>query len=166
MSEVPIETMGWHATSPAARRGPETQGVVNMVRTLMTLSLTFVFGLSTAGCATATVRVRQDDGTYRTSQKLVWWSSDSYRSFTCKDDYMVATMMSDVTYEWPTGKGHFPDNETMTFEGDGMRCEVRQRTLTINDRRYREFEKGDRVRITPDARVLVNGVEQPAADVL
>ena len=77
---------------------------------------------------------------------------------------MVATSMSDVTYEWPTGKGHLPDTETITFKGDGMRCEVRKRTLTINDQRYGEFERGDRVRITPDARVLVNGVEQPVAE--
>jgi hypothetical protein len=135
-----------------------------MARTLMTLSLTFVLALSTAGCAVATVGVRQDDGTYRTTKELVWWSSDSYRSFTCEDDYMVATTMSDVTYEWPTGKGRFPDWETITFNGDAMRCEVRERTLTINGRRYGEFEKGDRVRITPDARVLVNGVERPVAE--
>ena len=135
-----------------------------MARKLMTLSLTFVLALSTAGCAVATVRVRQDDGTYRTTQKLVWWSSDSYSSFTCEEDYMVATRMSDVTYEWPTGKGHFPDTETIIFEGDRMRCEVQKRTLTINGRRYGEFDSGDRVRITPDARVLVNGVDQPVAE--
>jgi hypothetical protein len=135
-----------------------------MARRLMTLSLTLAFALSTAGCTIATVRVRQDDGTYRTTRELVWWPPDSFRSFTCKDDYMVATDVSDVTYEWPTGKGHLEDFETITFEGDGIRCEVRKRTLTINGRRYGEFQKGDHVRITPDGRVLVNGVEQPAAE--
>ena len=41
-----------------------------------------------------------------------------------------------------------------------MTAVVRQRPLTINGRQYGEFDKGDRARITPDARVLVNGVEQ------
>ena len=73
---------------------------------------------------------------------------------------MVATDMWDVTYEWPKGKGYLADTETTTFTGDGIRCEVRKRTLTLNGQPYGEFAKGDRIRITPDARVLVNGVEQ------
>jgi hypothetical protein len=77
---------------------------------------------------------------------------------------MVATKMSEVTYEWPTGKGHFSDWETIAFKGDGISCEVRMRTLTVNGRHYGEFEPGDRVRLTPDGRVLVNGAEQTPRD--
>jgi len=138
-----------------------------MARMLLTLSLMCVFTLSIAGCTTATVRVRQPDGTYRTTEELVWThevDGRSYRTFVCQDDYMVATDMSGVTYEWPKGKGRLEDDWTTTFEGEGLRCEARKRTLTVNGRQYGEFNKGDQVRITPEGRVLVNGVEQPAVE--
>jgi hypothetical protein len=139
-----------------------------MSRSLMMFSLALVPALSAAGCTVATVRVRQDDGTYRTTQELVWtheldWRS--YRTFTCQDDYMVATQMWDVTYEWPKGKGRLEEDGTTTFEGDGIEAETRKRMLTVNGRQYGEFAKGDRVRITPDGAVLVNGEEaMPHAD--
>jgi hypothetical protein len=128
------------------------------------LALTGGLVWSIAGCATATVSVRQPDGTYRTTNELVWWSPDDVRSFECQDDYMVATEMWDVTYELPKGTGHFPNLETMTFEGQGIDCEVQlsDRTLTLNGEHYGPFDPGDRVRITPDAQVLTNGFDTPA----
>ncbi|MFG0252122.1 MAG: hypothetical protein ACF8NJ_04530, partial [Phycisphaerales bacterium JB038] len=87
----------------------------------------------------------------------------SYRSFVCQDHYMVATDMWGVTYEWPKGKGRIQDDWSTAFEGEGIYCEARQRTLKLNGKRYGEFAQGDRIRITPDARVLVNGVEQAPA---
>ena len=131
-----------------------------MARTLMMLSLAFVVAWFAAGCTTATVSVRQPDGTYRTSKELIWWTPDSYRSFECQEDYMVATSMWGVTYEWPKGKGHLVNLESTSFTGDGIECQTHQRMLTLNGQEYGEFEEGDRIRITPDARVLVNGVER------
>jgi len=138
-----------------------------MTRTFLPLSLAVVVAVTTAGCTTATVRVRQPDGTYRMTEELVWThevDGRSYRTFECQDDYMVATDMSGVTYEWPQGKGRLEDDWTTTFEGEGLRCEARKRTLTVNGRQYGEFNKGDHVRITPEGRVVVNGVEQAAVE--
>ncbi len=139
-----------------------------MRRTPMRLSLALAFAVCVAGCTTATVRVRQPDGTYKTTKELVWThevDGSSYSSFECQEDYMVATDMWDVTYEWPKGTGRLTDDLSTVFEGKGIHCEARKRSLTLNGKHYGEFAKGDRVRITPDARVLVNGVEQAPATV-
>lgn len=135
-----------------------------MTRKIILLSLMCAFAFVIVGCVVATVTVRQDDGTHKTSREIIWWSSDSWRSFECQKDYMVASDFQGVTYEWPTGKGHMPDLQTITFEGEGIECVVKNRTMILNDNKYGAFKEGDKVRITPDAKVLVNDVEHPPAD--
>ncbi len=135
-----------------------------MVRKLMLFSLVTLFGWTAVGCAVATVRVRQKDGTYKTSKRIVWYSPDDYREFECQEDYMVASEMAGVTYEWPKGRGRLEDVETTTFEGQNLKCKVHKRTLTVNGRSYGKFKEGDRVRITGDASVFVNDVERPVPD--
>jgi hypothetical protein len=116
--------------------------------------------LLAAGCAKSTVRVRQDDGTYRTSTHLILRPDFADRSFSSSKDYMFSTEFSDVTYVWPQGKGNFSKNfNEITFKGKNISCSVVERRLTIDGSRNFEFEQGDRVKITVDGKVFVNDVE-------
>ncbi|MHC4323202.1 MAG: hypothetical protein ACYSUX_02900 [Planctomycetota bacterium] len=116
--------------------------------------------LMAAGCAKSTVRVRQDDGTYRTSTHLVFQPDFADRTFSSGSDYMVSTEFYRVTYVWPQGKGNLSKQfNEITFKGKSVNCTIVKRRLTINGRRIAEFEEGDRVRITGDGKVFVNGVE-------
>jgi hypothetical protein len=120
-----------------------------------------IFCLLTAGCAKSTFRVRQNDGTYRTSTHLIFQPDFADRSFSSSSDYMISTGFDDVTYIWPKGKGNFSKNSNeITFEGKNISCSVVERRLTINGRRIGEFDEGDRVRITGDGKVFVNDVER------
>jgi hypothetical protein len=126
-------------------------------------SLVLALVMSVVGCTPATTRVRQDDGTYKTRQTLIRWSPESYRSFTCQEDYMVATTLFEVTYEWPRGQGRLEDIQTVTFKNQAIDCTVRGRVMSVNGQPFAEFEAGDHVRLTPDGRVLVDGVERSPA---
>ncbi len=132
----------------------------------MTTAAFLMLSLFLAGCAQVTTRIRQEDGTYRTSKRLVFRSDLPSRSFTSEGDDRVATEFHSVTYLFPKGKGSFSKNfDKIDFEGHQIKCSIVGRELTVNDSRFGEFEKGDRVRITSDSRVLVNDVErQPLGD--
>jgi hypothetical protein len=132
---------------------------MNIKRTTVSAFLTL--GLLIAGCAQVTTRVRQDDGTYRTSKRLVFRSDLPSRSFSSEGDDMVATEFHDVTYAFPQGKGSFSKNlDKIDFEGRQVKCSIVGRELMINELRFKEFEKGDLVRITSDGRVFANDVER------
>jgi len=119
-----------------------------------------MLGLLMAGCAQVTTRVRQNDGTYRTSKRLVFRSDLSGRSFSSEGDDMVATEFHNVTYAFPQGKGSFSKNfDEISFQGRQVKCSIVGRELTVNELRFGEFKKGDRVRITGDGKVFVNDVE-------
>jgi len=116
--------------------------------------------LLAAGCAKSTVRVRQNEGTYRTSTHLILQPDFADRSFSSSGDYMLSTEFNDVTYIWPEGKGSLSKKlNEISFEGKSINCSVVERRLTINGRRAGEFDEGDRVRITGDGKVFVNDVE-------
>jgi hypothetical protein len=132
---------------------------MNIKRTTVSAFLTL--GLLIAGCAQVTTRVRQDDGTYRTSKRLVFRSDLPSRSFSSEGDDRVATEFHDVTYTFPQGKGSFSKNfDKIDFEGRQVKCSIVGRELTVNELRFKEFEKGDLVRITSDGRVFANDVER------
>ena len=137
---------------------------MNIKHTTVTAFL--MLGLLIAGCAQSTTRVRQDDGTYRTSKRLVFRSDLPSRSFSSEGDDMVATEFHDVTYAFPQGKGSFLKNlDEISFQGRQVKCSIVGRELTVNELRFREFEKGDRVRISSDGKVFVNDVEsKPLGD--
>jgi hypothetical protein len=127
----------------------------------MTTAAFLVLSLLLAGCAQVTTRIRQEDGTYRTSRRVVFRSDLPSRSFTSEGDDRVATEFHDVTYSFPKGKGSFSkDFDKIDFEGSQIKCRIVGRELTVNDVRFAGFEKGDLVRITSDGRVLVNDVER------
>lgn len=120
-----------------------------------------MLGLLMAGCAHITTRVRQEDGTYRTSKHWVLRSSLFDRSFSNKEDYMVAHEFHDVTYAWPQGQGNISAKfDEISFKSAQIECSVVGRQLTVNGSQYAEFEKGDRVRITRDGKVFVNDIER------
>lgn len=128
-------------------------------RTTVTAFLTL--GLLIVGCAQVTTRVRQEDGTYRTSKRMIFRSDLPSRSFSSKGNGMVATVFHNVTYTFPKGEGSFSkDFEEITFQGGKVKCSIVGRELTVNESRFNEFEKGDHVRITSDAKVFVNDSEQ------
>jgi len=131
-----------------------------------TVAVFLTLGLLIAGCAQSTIRVRQDDGTYRTYKRLVFRSDLPSRSFSSEGDDMIATEFHDVTYAFPQGKGSFSKNlDKIDFEGRKVKCSIVGRELTVNDLRFKEFEKGDLVRITSDGKVFVNDVErEPLGD--
>lgn len=132
---------------------------MNIKQTMVTAFL--MLGLLIAGCAQSTTRVRQDDGTYRTSKRLVFRSDLPNRSFSSEGDDMVANEFHDVTYTFPKGKGSFSKNlDKIDFEGRQVKCSIVGRELTVNELRFREFEKGDLVRITNDGKVFVNDIER------
>ena len=137
---------------------------MNIKHTTVTAFL--MLGLLIAGCAQSTTRVRQDDGTYRTSKRLVFRSDLPSRSFSSEGDDMVATEFHDVTYAFPQGKGSFSNNlDEISFQGRQVKCSIVGRELTVNESRFREFEKGDLVRISSDGKVFVNDVEsKPLGD--
>jgi len=119
-----------------------------------------IFCLLAAGCAKSTVRVRQNDGTYRTSTHLIFHPDFADRSFRSNEDYMISTAFNNVTYVWPQGNGDFSKNfNEITFEGKNISCSIVERRLTLNERRIFEFDEGDHVRITGDGKVFVNEVE-------
>ena len=125
-----------------------------------------MFGLLMAGCAQVTVHKRQKDGTYRTSKHLGFRHDLPDRSFSSEEDYMVATKFHNVTYAWPQGKGSLSENfDEISFQGRQISCSVVGRELSVNELRFRGFEKGDRVRITSDGKVFVNDIErEPLGD--
>jgi len=127
----------------------------------MTTAAFLVLSLLLTGCAQVTTRTRQEDGTYRTSKRLVFRSDLPSRSFTSEGDDRVATKFHDVTYSFPKGKGSFSKNfDKIDFEGHQIKCSIVGRELTVNDFWFGGFEKGDLVRITSDSRVFVNDVER------
>ena len=120
-----------------------------------------ILGLLIAGCEQVTTRVRREDGTYRTSKRLVFRSDLPGRSFSSEGDDMVATEFHNVTYTFPQGKGSFSKNfDKIDFEGGQVKCSIVGRELTVNESRFDEFEKGDHVRITSDGTVFVNDSER------
>ena len=125
-----------------------------------------ILGLLMAGCTQVTVHKRQNDGTYRTSKHLVFRSDLPDRSFSSEEDYMVATKFHNVMYAWPQGKGSLSENfDEISFQGRRINCSVVGRELSVNELRFRGFEKGDRVRITSDGKVFVNDIErEPLGD--
>jgi hypothetical protein len=138
---------------------PMKGACMNRKRTTVTAFLTL--GLLIAGCAQVTTRVRQEDGTYRTSKRMIWRSDLPSRSFSSEGDDMVATKFHNVTYSFPQGKGSFSkDFEKISFQGRQVKCSIVGRELTVNESRFSEFENGDQVRITSDGRVFVNDSER------
>jgi hypothetical protein len=132
--------------------------IMNKKQTMVAAFL--MLGLLMAGCAQVTTRVRQNDGTYRTSKRLVFRSDLPGRSFSSEGDDMVATEFHNVTYAFPQGKGSFSKNfDEISFQGRQVKCSIVGRELTVNELRFGEFKKGDRVRITGDGKVFVNDVE-------
>ena len=127
---------------------------MNIKHTTVTAFL--MLGLLIAGCAQSTTRVRQDDGTYRTYKRLVFRSDLPSRSFSSEGDDMVATEFHDVTYAFPQGKGSFSkDLDEISFQGRRVKCSIVGRELTVNELRFKEFEKGDLVRITSDGKTVI-----------
>jgi hypothetical protein len=144
--------------SAKAIAGDKKETEMNKKRTVIVITLMLV--LLAAGCAKSTVRVRQDNGTYRTSTHLVFYPDFADRSFRSSEDYMISTGFNDVTYIWPQGKGNFSKNfNEITFKGNNISCSVVERRLTIDGRQIAEFNEGDKVRITGDGKVFVNDVE-------
>ena len=120
-----------------------------------------MLGLLIGGCAQVTTRVRQEDGTYRTSKRLIFRSDLPSRSFRSEGDDMVATKLHNVTYTFPQGNGSFSKNfDEISFQGRQVKCGIIGRELTVNELQFGEFEKGDHVRITSDGRVFVNDSER------
>jgi len=127
----------------------------------MTVTAFLTLGLLIAGCAHVTTRVRQENGTYRTSKRLIFRSDLPSRSFSSKGNDMVATVFNNVTYTFPKGEGSFSkDFEEITFQGGKVKCSIAGRELTVNESRFDEFEKDDLVRITSDGTVFVNDSER------
>jgi len=131
-----------------------------------TMAIAFLMlGMLMVGCAVVTSRVRQDDGTYREHKSLLYRSDLPSRSFSSDGDDMVATTFHNVTYVFPQGKGSFSKNfDEISFQGSHVKCSIFGRELTVNELRFREFEKGDHVRITSDGEVLVNDIERKPLD--
>ena len=125
-----------------------------------------VLGLLVTGCAKVTTRVRQEDGTYRTSNRWVFRCDLPGRSFSSDEDYMVAHEFHGVVYTWPQGKGRLSEDfEEIGFQGRQVTCSVVGRRLTVNDAQFSEFEQGDCVRITAAGQVFVNDIErEPLGD--
>lgn len=116
--------------------------------------------LLAGGCAQSTVHVKQDEDTYGTSMHMIFQPDYADRSFSISKDYILSTEFNDVTYIWPEGKGNFSRKlKEISFEGKSINCSVIERRLTINGQQIAEFEQGDRVRITGDGKVFVNGAE-------
>ena len=133
--------------------------IMNNKQTMVAAFL--MLGFLMAGCAQVTTHVRQNDGTYRTSKRLVFRSDLPGRSFSSEGDDMVATEFHDVTYAFPQGKGSFSkDLDEISFQGRRVKCSIVGRELTVNELRFKEFEKGDLVRITSDGKVFVNDIER------
>jgi len=131
---------------------------MNNKRTLFVIIL--MLCLLTGGCAQSTVHVKQDEDTYGTSMHMIFHPDYADRSFSINRDFMLSTEFNDVTYIWPEGKGNFSRKlKRISFEGKSINCNVVERRLTINGQLIAEFEQGDRVRITGDGKIFVNGAE-------
>lgn len=131
---------------------------MNKKRTSILIIL--MLGVHTGGCTQSTAHVKQDESTYSTTMHLIFYPNFPDRSFSSSKDYTLSTEFNDVTYIWPEGKGNFSRKlKGITFEGKNIKCSVIERQLIINEHRIGEFERGDRVRITGDGEVFVNGVE-------
>ena len=137
---------------------------MNKKQTMVTVFL--MLGLFVAGCAVVTSSVRQDDGTYRKSKRLIFRSDLPSRSFSSEGDGMVATEFHNVTYTFPQGKGSFSKNfDEISFQGRQVKCSIVGRELTVNESGFGDFKKGDLVRITDEGKVFVNDVErEPLGD--
>ena len=137
---------------------------MNKKQTMVTVFL--MLGLFVAGCAVVTSSVRQDDGTYRKSKRLIFRSDLPSRSFSSEGDGMVATEFHNVTYTFPQGKGSFLKNlDEISFQGRQVKCSIVGRELTVNESGFGDFKKGDLVRITDEGKVFVNDVErEPLGD--
>ena len=137
---------------------------MNKKQTMVTTFL--MLGMLITGCAQVTTHVRQEDGTYRTSKRLVFRSDLPGLSFSSEGDDMIANEFHHVTYAFPQGKGSFSKNfDEISFQGRQVKCSIVGRKLTVNELRFREFEKGDRIRITSDGKVFVNDIErEPLGD--
>jgi hypothetical protein len=138
--------------------------IMNTKRVTVTAFL--ILGLLIVGCTQVTTRVRQDDGTYREHKRMVFPSDLPSRSFSSEGDDMVATVFHKVAYTFPKGKGSFSKNfDEISFQGGRVKCSIVGRELTVNELKFNEFEKGDRVRITSDGKVFVNDIErEPLGD--
>jgi len=131
---------------------------MNKKRTACVIIL--ILCLLAAGCEKSAVRVKQNDGTYRTSTHLIFQPDFADRSFSSNKDYTLSTEFNGITYIWPQGKGSFARKfNEISFKGKNISCNVVERRLSINGRRIAEFEQGDRIRITGDGKVFVNEVE-------
>lgn len=131
-----------------------------------TILMILIFCFLAAGCGQNTVGARQDDETYHVSTHLVFYPDFADRSFKSSENYMISTGFDGVTYIWPQGKGNFSkDTNEITFEGNNINCSVVKRRLTINGSRIAEFKEGDKVRITGEGKVFVNGVELKNNDI-
>lgn len=129
---------------------------MNKKRTAIVTAL--MLGLLAAGCTQSTANVSKNDVTYNTSMRLIFQPDFADRSFSSSEDYSLSTQFNDVTYIWPEGKGNFSKKSNeISFEGKSIKCTVVKRQLTINGRQIAEFKQGDRVRITGDGEVFVNG---------
>lgn len=129
-----------------------------MTTTRIMLPAALVLPMVALGCAHSTTHVRQEDGTVRTTSRLIWrLPSSQDRTFTSDEDYTVISEFHGVRYEWPKGTGFLKSLDEMYFRGDAIRCKVVKRELLVDDRSFGEFEPGDCVRIAADGRVFVNG---------
>ena len=118
----------------------------------------FVLGLLSAGCAESTTSAGKSDETLGTTMHLIFQPGFADRSFSTSEDYSLSTQFNGVTYVWPEGKGNFSkESNEISFEGKSIKCTVADRRLSINGRQVAEFKKGDRVRITGDGEIFVNG---------
>jgi hypothetical protein len=124
----------------------------------MAIVTTLMLGLLVTGCAQGTANVSTNDTMYDASMHLIFQPDFADRSFSSSADYSISTQFNGVTYIWPEGEGNFSKKSNeISFEGKNIECSIIERTLTINGRRVAEFEEGDRVRITGDGEVFVNG---------
>jgi hypothetical protein len=122
------------------------------------IAATLMLGLLAAGCAQSTTNASRNNTTYDTTMHLTFQPDFADRSFSSGKDYSLSTGFNGVTYIWPEGKGNFSKKSNeISFQGKNIKCTVVKRRLTINGRRIADFEEGDRVRITPEGEVFVNG---------
>jgi hypothetical protein len=129
-----------------------------MSKKLKAIVVALMFGLLAGGCAQNTANESRNNATYDTTMHLTFQPDFADRSFSSGKDYSLSIGFNGVTYIWPEGKGNFSKmSNEINFEGKNIKCTVVKRRLTINGRRIADFEEGDRVRVTGDGEVFVNG---------